>query len=85
MRSRAIPSGTAGPTDEVEGSAVDEAQAAFAKAKVTLDPASPITYQLNKALEEISGAARSTHELADFLERNPSAVIRGRAVSQNGR
>jgi paraquat-inducible protein B len=62
-----------------------EAQAAFAKAKVTLDPASPITYQLNKALEEISGAARSTRELADFLERNPSAVIRGRAVSQNGR
>jgi paraquat-inducible protein B len=62
-----------------------EAQAAFGKAKITLDPASPITYQLNEALEEISGAARSTRELADFLERDPSAVIRGRAVSQNGR
>lgn len=62
-----------------------EAQSAFAEARTILDPASPITYQLNKTLEDISGAARSTRELADFLQRNPSAIIRGRAVSQDGR
>ncbi len=61
-----------------------EAQAAFAEAKAMLDPASPITYQLNQALEEITDAAHSTRELADFLERNPSALIRGRP-SQDGR
>jgi paraquat-inducible protein B len=60
-----------------------EAQAAFVEAKTLLDPASPVTYQLNKALEDISAAARSTRELADFLRRNPSAVIRG--VSQDRR
>ena len=55
-----------------------QAQGAFAEAKAMLDPASPITYELNKTLEDISGAAPSTRELADFLQRNPSAVIRGR-------
>ncbi len=60
-----------------------QAQAAFVEAKAILDPASPINYQLNKALEDISAAAVSTRELADFLRRNPSAVIRG--VSQDGR
>ena len=62
-----------------------EAHAAFTQAKLVLDPASPLTYQLNKTLEEITGAARSTRELADFLQRNPSALIRGRAMSQDGR
>jgi paraquat-inducible protein B len=62
-----------------------EAQSAFVEAKTILDPASPITYQLSKTLQDISGAARSTRELADFLQRNPSAIIRGRAVSQDRR
>ena len=61
-----------------------QAQGAFAEAKAMLDPASPITYELHKTLEDISGAATSTRELADFLERNPSAVIRGRPT-QDGR
>jgi paraquat-inducible protein B len=66
--------------------AFDTAQSTFVEVKTMLDPASPITYQLNKTLEDISGAARSTRELADFIERNPSALIRGRAAaSQDGR
>ncbi len=65
--------------------AFSAAQNTFTEAKAMLDPASPVTYQLNKALEDISGAARATRELAEFLERNPSAVIRGKATSQDGR
>ena len=61
-----------------------QAQGAFAEAKAMLDPASPVTYELDKTLQDISGAARSTRELADFLQRNPSAVLRGRP-SQDGR
>jgi len=61
-----------------------EAQATIAEAKAMLDPASPITYELNKTLQDVSGAARSTRDLADFLQRNPSAVIRGRP-SQDSR
>lgn len=59
------------------------AQGAFLEARTILDPASPVNYQLNKALEDVSAAARSTRDLADFLRRNPSAVIRG--VAQDGR
>lgn len=34
--------------------------------------------QLNATLEEVSSAARSLRILADYLERNPSALVRGR-------
>ena len=80
-----LPSRLALVQDGSQVAAFVEAQATFVEAKAILDPASPLTYQLNKTLEDISGAARSTRELADFLQRNPSAVIRGRAASQDGR
>ncbi|MCW5889175.1 MAG: MCE family protein [bacterium] len=43
-----------------------------------LDPSAPLAVQLQDALDEISGAARSVRLLAGELERNPSALIRGR-------
>jgi len=46
-----------------------------------LDPDSALRNQLTTALDELTGAARSVRLLADFLERNPSAVVRGRTVS----
>jgi len=46
-----------------------------------LEPDSALRNQLTTALDELTGAARSVRLLADFLERNPSAVLRGRNVS----
>jgi paraquat-inducible protein B len=46
-----------------------------------LEPDSALRNQLTTALDELTGAARSVRLLADFLERNPSAVLRGRAAS----
>lgn len=43
-----------------------------------LDPSAPLAVQLQGALDEISGAARSVRLLASELERNPSSLIRGR-------
>ena len=58
---------------------------ALAKMQVTLatvdgfvEPTSPLAVRLNAALEEITGAARSVRLLADYLERNPAALVRGR-------
>jgi len=47
-------------------------------------PSSPVTQQLTQALVEVSSAARALRALAETLERNPSAIVRGRA-SQGGR
>jgi paraquat-inducible protein B len=43
-------------------------------------PGSPLTQQLSAALQDVSGAARSVRALADSLERNPGAIVRGRSV-----
>jgi paraquat-inducible protein B len=47
-----------------------------------LDPAAPLAVQLQSALDEIANAARSVRLLASELERNPSALIRGRRVEE---
>jgi paraquat-inducible protein B len=46
----------------------------------TVEPASPVVYRMNKTLDDVSGAAHSIQELANYLQRNPSALIRGRYV-----
>ena len=43
-----------------------------------VEPTSPLAVRLNAALEEITSAARSVRLLADYLERNPAALVRGR-------
>ena len=39
---------------------------------------SPSRYELSSALKELRGAARSMRILADYLERHPEALIRGK-------
>jgi paraquat-inducible protein B len=45
----------------------------------TLDPESPVVVALEDALREFAAAARALRQLTEYLERNPSAVLRGRA------
>jgi paraquat-inducible protein B len=58
--------------------AVQNAQAALDRIQAGLQPDSPLVYHTNQALENVSAAARSLRELGDYLQRNPSAIIRGR-------
>jgi paraquat-inducible protein B len=44
----------------------------------TLEPQSPLFVQFERAMTDLSGASRALRDLADYLERNPSALIRGR-------
>jgi paraquat-inducible protein B len=39
----------------------------------------PLLYQLNTALQEVSGAARSFRALADYLDRHPEALLFGKS------
>lgn len=77
-----------GSTKSVTG----EAQQTFAAAREALreitttttslqgavEADSPAMYELRDALKEISGAARSLRLMADYLERNPRALLFGR-------
>lgn len=58
--------------------ALDEMRTTLQSVQVLIDPASPLASQITSALQEFTGAARSVRLLADFLERNPSALVRGK-------
>jgi paraquat-inducible protein B len=58
--------------------AVQQAQAALDRIQAELQPDAPLVYRANQALENVSAAARSFRELSDYLQRNPSAIVRGR-------
>lgn len=67
-------------------------QSASARANETLgaahqmiEPNSPLNYQLYQALVGLTDASRSIQQLADYLERNPGALLRGRAAARDGR
>lgn len=44
----------------------------------TLEPGSTTRYQLEQMLQEITEAASSVRELADYLEQNPGALVSGK-------
>ena len=37
-----------------------------------------MTHKLDATLDNLTDASRSIHDLADYLQRNPSALIRGK-------
>jgi paraquat-inducible protein B len=75
------------------GSSLDEtaksATAALVEAKKTLNTIEGLTgedskmiYQMTTTLKELSAAARSIRAWADYLERHPEALLRGKGGSQ---
>jgi len=62
--------------------AVKQIQVTVANVDGFVDPNSPTSYELTKALKELSGAARSLRLMADFLERNPRSLLFGRPESE---
>ena len=58
--------------------ALEAAQAALGGVRDVTSPNSPIRYNFEETLKELSAAARSLRDLADFLEQNPNALILGK-------
>lgn len=48
-----------------------------------VQPDSVLVSELDQALQEASGAARAVRVLADYLERHPEALIRGKSPEEN--
>ncbi len=68
-------------TSERSAVAVEQARATLQSVQGLADAGSPLAGQLVGVLEELRGTARSIRLLADYLERNPSALVRGREVN----
>jgi paraquat-inducible protein B len=62
--------------------ALETAQEALKNVNGMTAPNSPVGYELVDTLRELSEAARAVRVLADFLERNPSAVLFGRTATK---
>jgi paraquat-inducible protein B len=64
-------------SEEVNATLV-QTRATMLDLQSTLDPDSPLAVRLNQALQQLTDTTRSIGILADYLQDNPSSVIRGR-------
>jgi paraquat-inducible protein B len=71
-------------SDDVD-QAIGQVKATLGDVHTTIAPDSPVTYQLTATLKEMSEASRSLRELTDYLQRNPSALVRGKYIQNGGR
>jgi paraquat-inducible protein B len=61
---------------------LEQATLTLAQIQGSLAPGSPLTYQISSTLENMSDASRKIGDLADFLQRNPSSLVRGKYVNE---
>jgi paraquat-inducible protein B len=57
---------------------LDQARTAFRSASNLVSEDSPLYQELSRTLRELSAAARAARVMADYLERHPEALIRGK-------
>lgn len=67
-----------GPVFEDLASTLEEAEGLLRAARTQIDGESVLAVRLGQTMEEVSDAARSIRTLADYLERHPEALIRGK-------
>jgi paraquat-inducible protein B len=61
-------------------STLKETRATLTDLQETLDPDSPLAVHLDQALDQLTATAASIGDLSDYLQRNPSSIVRGRYV-----
>jgi paraquat-inducible protein B len=72
-------------TSHKAGELFTESKSSVDSVRLTLGPDSPTIVRMNRSLDDLSGAARAVHNLADELERNPSVLVRGKYVGADGK
>jgi paraquat-inducible protein B len=58
--------------------AMGQLQSTLEAVRAQVEPGSPISHELLRTLAETAAAARSVHQLADYLQLNPSSLVLGR-------
>ena len=72
-------------TSEDVDQAIRQVKVTLGDVQTTIAPDSPVTYQLTATLKEMSEASRSLRDLTEYLQRNPSALVRGKYIQNGGR
>ncbi len=72
----------AGTAVKQSEAAIKEAEETMASIRAVVDPDSATFYEINRTLKEVSSAARSLRLLANYLERNPRALIFGKPATK---
>jgi len=62
------------------GDALHQVEVTLANVQHTVEPQSPLSYQLTQTLQDLSSAANAVQELAEMLHRNPTVLVRGRFI-----
>lgn len=62
-----------------------QTRASLVQLESTLDPEAPLAVHLNETLDQLTETSRSMGEFVDYLQRNPSSLIRGRFVPEKDR
>ena len=60
-----------------------EMRLTLADTRAQVGPGSPVTVRLVQMLEEMEKAARALRVLAEYLEQNPGALVRGKEVGED--
>jgi paraquat-inducible protein B len=71
-----------GTLDQRVGPLFAQAQSTLAAANGMVAADAPLRYDMNALLKELTGAARSIRVFADYIERHPDALIRGKTGAQ---
>ncbi|MBW2011758.1 MAG: hypothetical protein JRI32_09015 [Deltaproteobacteria bacterium] len=61
---------------------LDETRQTLSNVNGAMEAGSPLRFQIDTTMRELAQAARSIRLLAYYLERNPDALIRGRAQTE---
>ena len=69
-------------TAKQAGEALRAATMTMQHTNTVLQPNSPVMYRLGRSLEDLSEAAQAIRRLAEDLERNPSILLRGKAMPE---
>lgn len=72
-------------TSAKAGAALEAARVTLESARGTVGPDSDLALQLRTTLAEVALAATAVRRLADVLERDPSAIVRGRGAPEDTR
>ena len=71
--------------DQSVGKLSTSLEATLQSARTVIDPQSPPVVRLEQALADLSATARAARSLLEILERDPAALLRGKAQQEDQR